>query len=265
MAGYDIVHVAIAPPDILEASLVKEVAAVLNKDLYGTRLLLAGKIPRIVAHYQATQAAEGVAQRLRTLGLVVIVRNDSELRKPSSVSFRAHNLKIGEGEAIFYGKGGETRVMKATNVFLILKGTMRTYIEEEATRTTRKFSWPATLLTGGIPIWRTVKEKTRDTSIQTECFVRLYDRTSPEPSVEIFQYDFDYSFLGTKMAHSSLKNLNTIVKELRNTFQRAVFDDRLTEPLRVDVPFTMPGDDIAINCKLICLYHQAVNSFGSSS
>lgn len=58
MARNDIVHIAIAPPDMLEASIVKQVAAILNKDLYGTRLLLAGKIPRIVAHYQTTQLAE---------------------------------------------------------------------------------------------------------------------------------------------------------------------------------------------------------------
>lgn len=43
----DIVHVAIALPDILESSLVKEVAAILNEDLYGTHRLTAEKIPRI--------------------------------------------------------------------------------------------------------------------------------------------------------------------------------------------------------------------------
>lgn len=259
MAGYDIVHIAVAPPDMLEMSLVKEVATILNKDSYEIRLLLAGKIPRIVGHYQTTPIAESVAQRLRVLGLVTILCSDSELRKPS-VSFRAHTLKLGEGEVIFCDKGGERRIIKATNVFLILKGTMRTYTEKEATKTAMKFSLPATVLTGGIPIWRRLKEKTKDLSIQTRSFVRLYDWISPDPSVEILQSDFDYSFLGAKMAPSSLTNLSTIIKELRNRLPQAVFDDRLTESFRVDVPFTTPGDDIAINCKLIHLYHQAVSS-----
>jgi len=57
MAEYDMLHVAIAPPDALEASVVERVAAIINKDLYGTRLLLTGKIPRIVSHYQTIQEA----------------------------------------------------------------------------------------------------------------------------------------------------------------------------------------------------------------
>ncbi len=259
MAGYDNVHIAVAPPGMPEASLVKEVAAILNKNFYETRLLLAGKIPRVVAHYQTAEMAESVAQRLKALSLVTIVCSDSELRKPSA-SFRAYTLKLEKGKAIFTNKGTETRTMKATNVFLILKGTIQTHIEKETTRTTTKFSLPATVLTGGIPIWRRVKEKTRDLSIQTESFVRLYDRSSPEPSVEILQTDFDYSFLGTKMAPSSLTNLSTTAKELQNTFPKAIFDNRLTEPFKADVPFTTLEDDIEINCKLIYLYHRAVNS-----
>jgi len=265
MAGYNIVHVAIAPPDMLEASLVKKVAAIVNKDLYGTRLLLAGKIPRIVANYQTIQIAESVAESLRALGLVAIVCDDSELRKPSSVSFRARSMEPGDGEVIFWDKGGEARIIKVKDVSLILKGTMQTYTEKEAIRTRMKFSLPATVLTGGIPIWRRVKDTTRNLSIQSECFVRLYERMSLEPSVEIFQYDFDYSFLGTKMASSSLANLSTIITELRNTLPQAVFDDRLTEPFAVDLPFTMPGDDIKVNCKLIHLYHQAMRSLGPSA
>jgi len=265
MARYDIVHVAIAPPVMLEASLVKEVAAIVNKDLYGTRLLLAGKIPRIIAHYQTIQTAESIAQRLRALGLVAIVCHDSELRKPSSAGFRAHTLKLGEGEVIFWDRGGEARSMKAKNVFLILRGTMQTYTEKEAIRTRMKFSLPATVLTGGIPIWHRVKEKTRDKSLQTESFLRLYDGTSPEPGVEILQHDLDYSFLGAKLDSSSLGNFNTIVTKIRDTFPQAVFDDRLIEPFEVDVPSAMPGDHIGINCKLIYLYHQAVGSFGPSA
>lgn len=259
MAGHDVVHIAVAPPDTVETSLIREVAKILNRDAYGTRLLLAGKVPRIVAHYQTTQMAESVAQRLRTLGLVTILCSDSELRKPSA-SFRAYTLKLGEGEVTFRDEGGETRVVKTTDVFLILMGTMRTRTEKEATKTTMKFSLPATLLTGGIPIWRTVKERTRDLSIQTESFVRLYAWNSPDPSVEILQSDFDYSALGAKMAPSSLANLSIIVKELTSRFPQAIYDDRLTQSFGVDIPLTAPEDDTAINCKLIYLHHQAMSS-----
>lgn len=258
MSKRDIIHVAVAPPIALETPLIEKVAAIIKKDIYGTRLLLAGKIPRIVAHYQTTEIAESVAQSLMAQGLVTIVCIDSELRKPT-VSFRAHTLKLGEGEVVFCDTGGESRIVKEEEVFLILKGTLRIQTEKVSTKTTMKFSLPATVLTGGIPIWRRVEEKTKDASVQIESFVRLYERSSPEPVVEFLQSGLDYSFLGAKMTPSSLTNLSAVVTELRNTFPQAVFDDRLTEPFKADLPFTTPDDDIGINCKLIYLYHRAVN------
>jgi hypothetical protein len=258
------VHVAIAPPDTLGANLTKKVAAIVDQDLYETRLLLAGKIPKIIAHYGTMQMAESTAQSLRALGLVTIVCKDSELRKASQ-AYRAHTLKFEERAVLSCDKNGQARQMESRNAFLITNGKMQSYTETELTRTRMKFSLPATVLTGGIPIWRRVNEKVSDKSLQAECFVRLYDRTSPEPSVEIFQYDLDYSFLGAKMASSSLANFSTIVTKIRDTFPQAVFDDRLIEPFGVNMPSPMPWDDIEINCKLIYLYHQAVASLGPSA
>ncbi len=265
MAGHDIVHVAVAPKDKLEAGIVERVAAIVNRDLHGTRLILAGKIPRIVGHYQGLQAAESIAQSLRSLGLVAIVCDDSEFRQPSSERFRAHTMKPGEGGTTFWDKGGQSRVIEAKNLLLILKGTVQARTEKETTRTKTKLNLPATVLTGGIPIMRKVEEKTKGQSIEAECFVRLYDRTSPEPVVEILQRNFDYSSLGKKMAFSSLENLNIVVTELRDRFPQAVFDGRLTERFRVDLPFATPEDEIEINCKLVYLYYQAVSSPGPSA
>jgi hypothetical protein len=160
MAGHDIVHVAVAPPDTLETNLIEKVAAIVNKDPYGIRLLLAGEIPRVIAHYDDVQTAESVAQSLKDLGLVTIVCKDSELREPSS-KFRAHTMEFGEGKILFWDKGGRARRMVSRNVFLIVKGRTRAYIEADTTRTKMKFSLAGTVLTGGIPIWRRVNEKTK--------------------------------------------------------------------------------------------------------
>jgi hypothetical protein len=54
----NIVHVALAPLDTPDESLVVKVAAIINKDVYGTRLLIAGKIPRFVAHCQTIHDAK---------------------------------------------------------------------------------------------------------------------------------------------------------------------------------------------------------------
>jgi len=259
MAEYDIVHVAVAPPDTLEEGLARTVAGIIDKDLYGTRLLLAGKVPRIVAHYKTVPEAESIAQSLRALGLVAIVCNDSELRNISAVRFMAHTLEPGGGEIIFRDKAGRVKKVKAEDVFLILSGTRQTHAEKKAAKTKIKLNVPATLLTGGIPIWRKTKEEIKDMSVKTEGFVRLYDRTSSEPCVEILQYDFDYSFLAAKSAPSSFTNLNAVITELRNTFTQAVFDDRLMQSYGADVSADAAGSKAEINCKLVCLYHKVLS------
>jgi hypothetical protein len=264
MAISEIVHVAIAPPDRLEESLIKQVAAIVDKDLYGTRLLLTGKIPKIIAHYDTVQMAELTTQSLKALGLVAIVCKDSELRKPSQ-RCRVHALKFEEKAILFWDKSGQARLIESRNAFLIINGRMRTYTETEITKTGMKLNLAATVLTGGIPIVRRVKEKTTDRSLQTEDFVRLYDRTSPEPNIEILQHDFDYSCLGAEIAPSSLTNFGTTIARIRDVFPQVIFDDRLTEPLGVNIPSTMPHDSIEINCKLIYLYHQAISNLGSST
>lgn len=263
MAANEIVHVAIAPSDRLEESLIKQVAAIVDRDFYGMRLILAGKIPKIIAHYDTAQMAESTAQSLRALGLVVIVCKDSKLRK-SSQRYKAHTLKFEEQAVLFWDKSGQARRMESRDAFLMIKGRIQTCTETEITSTRMKFNLPATVLTG-MPIWRKVKEKTSDKSLQTEYFMRLYNQTSSEPNVEILQHDFDYSFLGAELASSSLANFGTVVMGIRDTFPRAVFDDRLTAPFAIYITSTTPLDRLEINCKLIYLYHQAVSNLGSST
>jgi hypothetical protein len=262
MAELDVIDIAIAPPDVLEASLVEKIAAIVNKDLYGTRLQLAGKIPRIVARYQTAEAAKAIVQSLNALGIMAFMCKDSELHKPSAGRFRAHSLKREEGKITFWDNSNMERSMQAENVFLILQGTIQTYIENESTKTRMKFSLPGTILTGGFPVWRRVKEKTRDVAIQTVSFIRLYERSSMEPSIEILQGNFDYSFLGQQMTSSSLQNLSATAAVLRNAFPQAAFDDRLAKSFGASKPFSSPEDSIEINCRLIYLYYQAVSSLG---
>ena len=263
MAEYEIVHVAIAPPATLEEELIKKVAAIIAKNPYETRLRLAGKIPKVIANYDTMQMAELTARSLRELGLVVIVCTDSELRKYSP-RYKAHTLKFEEQAVLFWNRSGQERRMEASEVFLIISGRMQIYTETEVTTTVRKLNVTATVLTGGIPITKKVKEKTTDKSYQTESFVRLYGQASSEPIVEILQHDFDYSFLESEMASSSVANFNTIVKKIRGAFPKAIFDDRLVEPFGANISATMPQDNIEINCKLIYFYHRTMSGLGSS-
>ena len=255
MGREDIVHVAVAPPKTLDADLVKRVALLVGKENFDTRLLLAGEIPRIIAHYPNTESADSIAQRVREAGLVAFVCKDSELRNRSA-GFVAHTAKSGERKVIFWDKrGGEAR-LEAADAFLIIRGRKQSYTQEETSTTKMKLSLPATVLMGGMPIMRRVTQKTTKKSLRADDFVRVYDRISPDPRVEMFQNSLDYTFLGPELAPSAPANFKTVVTKLREWFPQAIFDERLTRPFKTDVPAAGPEEALEINCKLVYLYYQ---------
>ena len=107
MTVNEITHVLVVPPDNLETNLVKETAGILQKDPYVTRLLLSGKVPKLIGRYQNIAEAERIVKRLKELGLVAIALRDSELVESSLTRFHAHALKIGDKEATFFDKAGQ--------------------------------------------------------------------------------------------------------------------------------------------------------------
>jgi len=255
MVGPDILHVAVSPPGSLEGEVVRKAQAILGKDPYETRLLLTGAIPKIVAHPGTAREAESVAGGLRELGLPAIVLNDSEIRKHSS-RFIARTIVFGEREVIFRDCSGVETRLGANEVSLILEGLVRTQRESETAQTKMKFSLGATMLTAGIPIWRSVTEKGKEVSLQSEHFVRLYDRLSSEPRVEILQRRTNYAFLGAAMASNSPANFRSALARLREAFPQAVFDDRLFRVRGAGGPAAGGGQELETNCKLIYLFHR---------
>jgi hypothetical protein len=263
VSGHDVIHVAAAPPAALDDELVNKVAAIIEKSPYETRLRLTGKIPKIIANYDVLPPAESAAQRLRALGLMVIVVSDSALRQPWQV-FKAHNLKLEERAVTFYDRAGHSMRMEAANIFLVLTARMQHETQTEITKTETKLNITATLLTGGIPIIKRVKKKETTRSHQNVSFLRLYGRTSPEPVVEIQQQNFNYSFLGSEMASSASANYLIAVKKIREAFPLTIYDDSLIEPFGTGITSTMGQDSIEANCKLIYWYHRAVSNVGTS-
>jgi hypothetical protein len=252
MADHEVMHIAVAPPANLDANLVRSVATVINKNPYDTRLLLAGEIPKIIAHYDSIQIAESIIQKLRDLGLVAITCRDSELCQFPQ-TFRAQTLEFREKEVLFRDRAGREKRIVGNNVLLILIGRMETSVEVETTKSKTKFSLTKTLLTGGIPMWRKVDEKTTERSIRDEYFATLYDRKSPDPSVEILQQHMNYSFLGAKVAASSFTNFSAVVRRLREVSPQAIFDNRLAKPYVLTK--SASREDIETNCRLIYLFH----------
>jgi hypothetical protein len=258
-AGNEVVHVAVAPPAVLDEEIVKKVAGIVGKSPYESRLRLTGKIPKIIANYDNVEGAAFAAGNLRQLGLTVIVVPDSELRRPWQI-FKARSLKFEEQAITFYDRMGQSKRIEAKELFLILSARMQILTETDITKTTRKINITATILTGGIPITKKVKEKTKSITSQIESFIRLYTSESPEPAVEIRQPDFDYSFLRSEMASSAAANFNIAGRKIREFYPQAIYDDSLLKPFGASTTATMEHDSIEANCKMIYWYHVAVKS-----
>jgi len=256
MAEVEIVYVAVIPQDNPSIDLVKTVAGIIGKDAYQTRLLLAGSIPRVVARCNGVKEAEALARKLRETGLTTIVCSDAELRRPLQ-GVRAKTLEFGDKGVTFNTEGGAGVTLGVGNVFLIIKGTRHPApeVEDAPAKTKLKLDVGATVVTGGLPIIRRVKEKSNSESFQTEWFLRLYERQSSEPRVEMLQYDMDYSFLGTETTLSSTANFINVVKRLREIYPQAIYDERLMKTYTTDILMTTADEDMDINCRLIYFQH----------
>ena len=244
--------VAVLPPKPADSLLVEKVASIIGKDLYATRLLLAGMVPRIAARCENLESAERVAQRLRALGLTTTTCPESQLRK-SSVGFAARSLQFVEGGIEFSNDTGQTARVESARVSLIIVGQVETREVKEVTKTKTKLNLPATLLTGGIPIRRKVTETTSSTEVQTERFLRVYSKKTSH-SIEIRQLNFDYSCVSQKRGSSSLTNFVDLTATIKNALPQAVFDDRLTGLFGLCLPNLSPWQNADAICHLIYLF-----------
>jgi hypothetical protein len=255
---HDRVHVALLPPDRVDDDLVQKSATIINKSPYITRLLLAGKIPRIIGHYSSMQPAEVVVKGLVDLGLKVIACKDTDIHRPAQ-SFKARAMQFGQNEITFRDKSNRSLHLDADQAFLIIKGMLEMHEDIEVTKTKRKLNLPATILTGGIPIRRKVTEKTIESNITTESFMRVYSKNALDADIhnfEIRQYNFDYSCLGKEIAPASLVNFISLVTRTRGTFPKAILDDRLTRYSGIDLPSATPWEKIDVICNLIYIFNQ---------
>jgi len=245
-----LVYVIILPPEPDKNIPADQMASVINKDALTTRILLAGKVPKIAAQYGTSEAADVVAQKLRGLGLKTIVCPDNELRQPFT-NFKAERIQFGREEIIFSNKESKTVKIEPGDALLIISGRVDVPENREVKSTRTKLNLPATLLTGGIPIRRRVTETTIQTEMRTERFVRIYSKQQGSPGIEIKQTEFDYSCLFPNLISSSFPLFRDIITRIRNNFPRAVFDERLNGNYGLCLPNIGPWENVGILCHLI--------------
>ena len=259
MIPLNIFHVVIDPPVSIATELVNRISTILGKNPFDVRMLLSAKLPKIAAHFDSAEKAEAVATSLSAIGITAFTIEDRELHKDhlTAAKLVAHSLKIGNGEIIFISRSGIEKIVLQRELFLIIRGRVSIPEVFKETRTSMKFNLPATIMTGGLPVWRKSQETIENTSFYNESFIRLYGHNSPAPLVEILESNFDFSFLADQISPSASKNFDLMVKELRRSFETSFFDIRLAENMPV-----IQLSEIETACKLIYLSYCASSRIG---
>ena len=250
MAQPEIIYLAVVPPKTLEEDVLRRAASLVVKDVSDMRLLLVGKIPRIIAKYQASGPAEAIARGLKDAGLLAFVCRDSELRNRPE-SFMAHSAAPEGGRVVFRDRPGREARITADEAFLIIRGRLQSVSRKEITTKKRKLNIAATVLTGGLPVMRRTTQTSLQESFQSDEFVRIFDRKTSDPRVEMFRDHIDYAFLGPALTASTPANFEILVAKLREWFPRAIYDERPTRSIQTDIPTADPAEAVNIGCRLI--------------
>jgi hypothetical protein len=247
----DALHVVAVPPNWADQERTKAVALLIKRDVPGTRLLLNGRVPRILASYSSIELAGEIAGQLRLLGLQVRVCEESHLRRPPG--FIAHFIQLNEGDILFADHEGALMRLRTGGAKLLVTGQVDILEERPVVRTSTKLNLPATLLTG-IPLRRKVSQKSVESVTNTVRFAFIYGIES-KPIIELKQDDFDYSCLGSEMAPSSSLNFNTVIARLRRALPAVAFDNTLNRGFKTDVRTSSPWESALVASTLICLFY----------
>ncbi len=253
MAVGDLVDIIVAPGVAVTDEFTQQTAAVLGLDLYHTRRLLTAKVPRIVARRPGPSEAETLVRRLGDLGLVAFACPEAELREPLRV-FRARSLTFEEGAAVFRDKDTSKFRLSSAGAFLIIDGIRHNRQQQEVVRKSKRLNLTGMLLTGGIPMKKTVEERTYETTVRDERIVRLFTGDAADSCIEVSQRGFDFSCLGPDMAPSSRHNIILLAAKFREFFPAAIFDDSLAVPFRQTPAPVAQRESFDLDCRLIYRY-----------
>jgi hypothetical protein len=251
----DLIDIIIVLDDLPTEENVRKVATILNQDIHRIRMLLFSRVPRVVAQYADSQIADDILDKINALGLCAFKYPDPDLQKPLSI-FRVKTLEFTGNNLIFKDKIGQSLSWEMSSIFLIIQGILRTSREKEVLTNVKTLNVTATLLTGGIPIRKTVQERKVETTSQSEAFIRLFTNNSPDICPEIRQYGFNYSCLGAEMSPSSQQNFNLLANKIKISCPRSVYDLKLSEYHFVNTSTLSMRDNIDVLSKLIFFYYR---------
>jgi len=210
------------------AELAPAIAAALGNTVFEVRQRMIGGGPAVVASFAEPQRARELASRLSQAGVAALVV-DGALVRGEPGHFAVRRFELAQGALRIEAADGRRAELPYGEISLLLPGISICGQTELKTVSERKFSLGRTLLSGGIPLNKTV---TRQEEVTTEQRTRLLYLCAPgRPQIAFRQSGMSYDGLGAAMKLSQELNFSFLISELRRLANGARYDDRLVNRL----------------------------------
>jgi hypothetical protein len=208
--------------------VVQGVSRTLGITVFEARQRMVGGGPVVVAGFADPNQARALSFKLNQGGLASFLVDAAQLHGESG-PFAVRRFKLGETSLHIEAVDGDWADIAYREIDLLLPGTRISGQTELKTVTERKLSLGRTLLSGGIPLSKTVS---RQEEVTTEERTRLlYLFAADRPQVVFRQSGMSYDGLGAAMKLSQEQNFSFLTSELRRLCPKAVYDDRLVNRL----------------------------------
>jgi len=210
------------------AELVQAVAAALGITAFEVRQRMIGGGPAVAASFADPQRAQELAAQLKQAGVAALVVDAAQVRSaPGHCAVR--RFELADGALRIESADGRRAEIAYGEIRLLLPGIRISGQTELKTVSERKLSLGRTLLSGGIPLSKTV---TRQEEVTTEERTRhLFLFATGRPQVVFRQSGMSYDGFGAAMKLSQELNFSFLISELRRLAPRALYDDRLLNRL----------------------------------
>lgn len=239
----------------VSSELVESLSAALGTIPFEARQKLLGGGPAVLANFADRVRAEELAARLEEANLAALVVDPEEVRS-GQAPFTVHRFELAGQALKVEAADGRSEEIDYGQIELVISATGIALQTEEAEVTARKFSIGKTLLAGGVPMSKKVKQQQEVATEVRDRLLCLYaGKRSP---LLLRQGVLEYDGLGDARQLSRQRNFTHLTFELRRLCPEAVFDERLlqrTGQVRVLGPALVPESnlDLAFEILARCL------------
>ena len=208
--------------------LVQGLSSTLGITVFEARQRMIGGGPAVVASFADPNQALALSSKLSQGGVASFVVDSAQLHGESGL-FAVRRFELGASSLRIEVVGAERAEIGYDEIDLLLPGTRISGQTELKTVTERKLSLGRTLLSGGIPLSKTVS---RQEEVITEERTRfLYLFAGARLRFVFRQSGMSYDGLGAAMKMSQELNFSYLISELRRLSPKAAYDDRLVNRL----------------------------------